>query len=82
MNNENWYTIQNLADWCGYDVETLKKGDSPLNKLSIDFEVETKKAGYHNSQIYYSENVLKALKEYQIRNSVPNATKNKEVAIL
>lgn len=76
-----WYTIEDLASMCGISVETLKKGNSPLNNLSIDFEVESRLGGYHNTKKFYSENVLKALKEYQIKNSVQNATKNKETVL-
>lgn len=81
IENEKWYTIEELASLCGISVETLKKGESPLTKLSIDFEVESRLGGYHNTQKFYSENVLKALKEYQIKNSVPNATADKETAL-
>lgn len=78
---QNWYTIEELASLSGFSVETLKKGNSPLNELSIDFEVESRLGGYHNTKRFYSENVLKALKEYQIKNSVQNATKNKETVL-
>ena len=78
---ENWYTIEELAQLCGISVETLKGGHSPLNELSIGIDTETRMGGYHNTQKFYSENVLKALKQYQIRNSAPNALKDKEAAI-
>lgn len=78
---EKWYTIEELASLCGFSVETLQKGNSPLNNLSIDFKVDTRFSGYHNTKKFYSENVLKALKEYQLKNAVSNATKNKEVAL-
>lgn len=78
---KNWYTIEELASLCGIAVETLKKGNSPLSKLSIDFKVESRLGGYHNTQRFYSENVLKALKQYQLKNSAPNSLKNKETAI-
>ena len=61
----NWYTLEDLAKATGYEVETLLKGDTPLNKLSIDFEVETRLGGYHNTQKYYSQKVLDALQLYQ-----------------
>lgn len=80
-NSEKWYTIEELSSLSGISVETLKKGGSPLGKLSIDFEVESRLGGYHNTKKFYSENVLKALKQYQMRNSVPNALKDKETAI-
>ena len=66
---------------CGISVETLKGGHSPLNELSIGLETESRLGGYHNTQKFYSENVLKALKEYQIKNSVPNATADKGTAL-
>ena len=81
QNSEKWYTIEELSSLSGISVETLKKGGSPLGKLSIDFEVESRLGGYHNTKKFYSENVLKALKQYQIRNSVPNALQNKEDAV-
>lgn len=81
VKNTKWYTIEELAELCGISAETLKKGDSPLSKLSIDFKVESRLGGYHNTQKFYSENVLKALKEYQIKNGVSNATKDKETVI-
>ena len=79
--NEKWYTIDELASMSGIAVETLKGGHSPLNELSIGIETETQMGGYHNTQKFYSEKVLKALKQYQLRNAVPNAMKNKETAI-
>lgn len=81
VKNTKWYTIEELAELCGISTETLKKGDSPLSKLSIDFKVESRLGGYHNTQKFYSENVLKALKEYQIKNGVSNATKDKGTVI-
>lgn len=74
---EKWYTIQNLADWCGFDVDYLRNNIKTL-LLGFNFNVETKKVGKAH-QILYSSNVLKALKEYQINNGGSNATKNKEV---
>ena len=76
-----WYTIEELAELTGISVETLKGGKSPLKDLSIGIDTDTRLGGYHNTQKFYSPNVLKALKEYQIKNSVPTATKNKDVAL-
>lgn len=64
----------------------MQKGDSPLQKLKdfgIDFKVESKivNIGGHKNVKFYSPNVLKALKQYQLKNSAPNALKNKETAI-
>ena len=53
-----------------------------MNELSIGIETETKNGGYHNTKKFYSENVLRALKQYQMRNSTPNALKDKETAIM
>ena len=85
LTNAKWYTIEELAELCGFTTETLKHGETNLNvvmkKMSVNIEVNVRLGGYHNTQKFYSENVLKALKEYQIKNSVNNATKNKETAI-
>lgn len=79
--NEQWYCIEDLALLTGFSVETLKKGNSPLNELNIDFEVDIRLGGYHNTRKYYSEKVLRALKAYQVRNAVPNATKEKSIVV-
>ena len=50
-----WYSIEDLASLTGFSVETLKKGNSPLNELSVDFEVDTRLGGYHNTKKFYSE---------------------------
>lgn len=71
-----WYTIQELAELCGFDVDYLRNNIKSM-LFGFNFNVETKKEG-KSHQIFYSENVLKALKEYQIKNGVSNATKDKE----
>lgn len=81
VGGDGWYTIEELAELSGFEIATLQKGDSPLLKLRIDFEVETRFGGYHNTKKFYSEKVLKALKEYQLKNSVPNAVKDKKTVI-
>lgn len=81
QNSEKWYTVEELSAMTGISIETLKGGHSPLNELSIGIETDTQLGGYHNTKKFYSEKVLKALKQYQLRNSVPNALKNKETAI-
>jgi len=81
VKKEKWYTLEELASLCGISVETLKGGHSPLNELSIGLETESRLGGYHNTKKFYSKNVLKALKEYQIKNSVPNAIVDKETAL-
>lgn len=75
MNNENWYTIQNLADWCGYDVETLKHGAMNMNEMNVNSDVNTRKAGYHNTQIYYlsKTDVLRLRKDLQDELYMQNA---------
>lgn len=79
-----WFTVEELARLSGFSVSTLKKGNSPLLNLGIDLEVESKieNIGGHKNIKLYSDTVLKALKQYQIRNSSPNALKNKETAII
>ena len=82
LEENEWYTIEELAALCGYDARTLKHSENNLasiaDKMSLNLEVNTRMGGYHNTQKFYSEKVLKALKEYQLKNSVPNAVKDKE----
>lgn len=81
MKNEKWYSLEELASLCGLETKYLKGGASPLKKLSIAINSDTRLGGYHNTEKLYSENVLKALKEYQLKNSAGNAVKNKEAVI-
>lgn len=82
-NNQNWYTIEELASMCGYSsahaIQSNPNVLEILNQFSNSNDV--KMGGYHNTKKFYSENVLKALKQYQLRNSAPNALQNKEAAI-
>ena len=67
VKDSKWYTIEDLASMCGMSVETLKHGEKNLSvimrTMSINFKVNTRLGGYHNTKKFYSENVLKALKE-------------------
>ena len=64
FSDEEWYTIEELAELTGMSVETLKKGSSPLSTFGIDFKVDTKikNVGGHRNVKLYSPNVLKAIK--------------------
>lgn len=84
-NNEEWFTIEELAKWSGFSVKTLKSGEKNigaiLKEMSINIDVNTRLGGYHNTQRFYSTNVLKALKEYQVKNSISSAVKDKVTVI-
>ena len=82
MENQKWYTIQDLAELCGFASGNALLANPHTNELLNQFNnsQNIKLGGYHNTQKFYSENVLKALKQYQIKNSVPNALKEKETA--
>ena len=87
VTEQKWYSLEELAELTGFSLNTLRKGNGPMVKLrddfGIDFRVESKivNIGGHQNVSKYSENVLKALKRYQLGNSVPNALRNKEAAI-
>ena len=83
MENQKWYTIQDLAELCGFASGNALLANPHTNELLNQFNnsQNIKLGGYHNTRKFYSENVLKALKQYQVKNSVPNALKEKEIAI-
>lgn len=83
QNKEKWYTIEDLAFLCGYSKGNALLANPNTNELLNQFNNsnDVKMGGYHNTQKFYSDNVLKALKQYQLRNSTPNALQNKEVAV-
>lgn len=80
-----WYSIEDLASLTGFSVATLQTGEINLSaimeRMSINLDVNTQLGGYHNTRKFYSEKVLRALKEYQVRNAVPNATKEKSIVV-
>lgn len=80
---EKWYTIDELAELTGYETSHSMQSNPGILELLNQFSnsKDIKTGGYHNRQKFYSENVLKALKQYQLRNSAPNAVKNKEAVI-
>ena len=52
VQNEKWYTIEELASLCGYELNTLKFGEKNLavimQEMSINIKVNTQMGGYHN----------------------------------
>jgi len=72
---KQWYTIEELASLCGYASGNALLANPNTNELLNQFNnsKDIRLGGYHNTQKFYSENVLKALKEYQHNNSSPNA---------
>ena len=83
VQEEKWYTIDELAELTGYETSHSMQSNPSILELLNQFSnsKDVKTGGYHNRQKFYSENVLKALKQYQLRNSAPNAVKNKEAVI-
>ena len=81
--HSGWYTLAQMAELCGYASANALLANPNTNVLLNQFNNsdDIHLGGYHNTQKFYSENVLKALKQYQLRNSAPNAVKNKEAAI-
>lgn len=75
---EHWYTLEQLSAKTGLKKDRLNQLLPELcNQLQNSFML----GGYHNTQKFYSESVFKAIKQYQISNSSPNATKDKEQAV-
>lgn len=79
-NDGKWYTLKELAEWTGYASANALVANPSTNEILNQFNnsKDIKMGGYHNTQKFYSEKVLKALKEYQIKNGGSNSSKNKE----
>lgn len=80
---DKWYTIEELSSMCGLQVGSCK---NILTELWKSFPNDNQKSrvvniGGHRNIRQYSEDVLKALKQYQLVKSAPNALKDKETAI-
>lgn len=75
----HWYTLEELCNETGLGKDRL---NHLLPEICNQLQNSFKQGGYHNSQKFYSESVLKALKQYQMRNSAPNALKDKQTAML
>lgn len=82
-NQEKWYTIEELADLCGLQVGSCKNILTQIWKsFQNDYQnIRVQNIGGHKNIKLYSENVLKAIKDYQLKNNAPNAIQNKEAAI-
>jgi phage antirepressor YoqD-like protein len=81
--SEKWYSLEEIAELCGYASAHAIQSNSNLLELLNRFSNSNavKFGGYHNTKKFYSEEVLRAVKEYQIRTSAPNALENKEAAL-
>ena len=78
--SEKWYSLEEIAELCGLGRSSLEHLLPEIcNRLQTSNTV--KFGGYHNTKKFYSEEVLRAVKEYQIRTSTPNALENKEATL-
>lgn len=82
-NQEKWYTIEELADLCGLQAGSCKNILTRIWKsFQNDYQnIRVQNIGGHKNIKLYSENVLKAIKDYQLKNNASNALQNKEAAI-
>ena len=82
-NEEKWYTIEEIAELCGYaSAHAIQSNPNILEILNqFSNSKDVRIGGYHNTKKYYSEKVLEAVKKYQILKSSPNALKDKETAV-
>lgn len=82
-NEKEWFSLEELAKWSGYaSAHALQSNPNILEILNqFSNSKDVKIGGYHNTQKFYSKSVLRALKQYQMRNAAPNALKDKETAI-
>lgn len=82
VREKTWYTIDELAELTGLSKDRL---NHVLTDVDFGFAIKdnTKivNIGGHRNVKQYSENILKTLKQYQLKNSAPNAVKNKETVI-
>lgn len=82
--NSKWYTIKELSSLCGLKERSCKNIISRLKSME-SFQndlIKYHSLGYRKGvEALYAEEILKALKRYQLRNSVPNALKDKETAV-
>ena len=79
MTTSEWYTIEQLSSFTGLGKDRLNQLlPSLCNQLQSE---KTVKSIGKSHQKIYSDNILKALKQYQLKNSTPNSLKNKDTAI-
>lgn len=80
--NLQWYTKEEIASLCGIAPKSLNNILSNITKFGIPYERKTKNIGGHKNIRLYPESILKAVKEWQIKNNIVGKTpERKEVAV-
>lgn len=66
MNIENnWYSLEDLSQMTGYTQDYIRKEVfSSMGKIP---QAHSKLGGYHNTQKFYDDYILKAIKAYQLK---------------
>lgn len=82
MSNYKWYTKEEIASLCGVASKSLSNILSAMTKFGFHYERKTKNIGGHKNIRLYPETVLKAIKEWQVKNNVIGKTaERKEIAV-
>ena len=63
---ENWYSLEELSQITGYGKDKLNHLLTETSFVQMN-KTHSKIGGYHNSQKFYDEYILKAIKSYQLK---------------
>lgn len=63
---ENWYSLEELSQITGYGKDKLNHLLTETSFVQMN-KSHSKLGGYHNSQKFYDEYILKAIKAYQLK---------------
>lgn len=61
----NWYSLEELSQITGYTPDYIRK--EVFSSMGEIPQAHSKLGGYHNSQKFYDEYILKAIKAYQLK---------------
>ena len=62
---KNWYSLEELSQITGYTPDYIRK--EVFSSMGEIPQAHSKLGGYHNSQKFYDEYILKAIKAYQLK---------------
>ena len=65
---ENWMSKKELAEICNCDVRTLEQIISSLScETGFATQTHIKKGGYHNSEVFYDDYLVRLIQEKLLR---------------
>lgn len=78
---QNWMSKKELAEICGVDDKTIQRVTNDILSLDIDVQAQShiKKGGYHNSEVFYDDYLVKLIQTKLLSNQVNQGNSSDQV---